>query len=111
MEVIGGVFNEAPMAQDQGGIALNPGITYTGNGVVVEADRINNYPVGVVTEDKNNIATIIKKGFKPCKMPAKDLWFTDENYGGNVFFNKKYVTDQAFDELLKKRCKFSMFQR
>lgn len=108
-EVVGGVFNESPMEQDDNGNAINPGITYTGEGVVIEADRINDYPVGINSQGKNNIASIKKKGFKTCKIPVKELWYTDETKGGNVFFNKKYVTDKAFDKFLKKQCKFSIY--
>jgi hypothetical protein len=107
-EVVSGVITEAPIKQDKAGNALNPGLTYTGSGVAVEADRLADYPVGLASQ-KNNIATITKKGFKACKIPVKDLWYTDDNKGGNVFFNKKYVSDKAFDQLLKQKCKFSMY--
>lgn len=107
-EVVSGVIAEAPIMQDKAGNALNPGLTYNGSGVVVEADRLADYPVGLASQ-KNNIATISKKGYKNCKIPVKDLWYTDDNKGGNVFFNKKYVTDKAFDMLLKQKCKFSMY--
>jgi hypothetical protein len=106
-EIIGGVMSELPLRQDSMGAALNPGVSYIGTGVVVEADRLNDYPVGL--QGKDNIATISKKGHKDCKIPAKELWYTDDNKGGNVFFNKKYVTDEAFDKLLQKKCKFSMY--
>ncbi len=108
-EVLDGVLSELPMQQDNEGYALNPGLIYKGSGVVVEADRIADYPVGLEDQGKNNLATISKKGFKDCKIPAKELWYTDEAKGGNVFFNKKYVTDEEFDKLLKKKCKFSMY--
>ncbi|RPJ72504.1 MAG: hypothetical protein EHM20_13670, partial [Alphaproteobacteria bacterium] len=98
-EVMGGVFSELPIQQDNEGYALNPGILYKGSGVVIEADRIGDYPVGFEDQmGKNNIATISKKGHKNCKVPAKDLWYTDKTKGGNVFFNKNYVTDEAFDK-------------
>lgn len=108
-EVVSGVVSEEPMKQDQEGNALNPGLVYNGSGVVVEADRLADYPVGLAAQSKNNLATIRKKGHKDCKIPVKDLWYTDDNKGGNVFFNKKYVTDKAFDQLLKQKCKFSMY--
>lgn len=109
-EIISGVMAEAPIKQDDEGNALNPGLTYEGYGIVVEADRLNDYPVGLSAQNsKNNMATIRKKGFKNCKIPVKDLWYTDDNKGGNVFFNKKYTTDKAFDQLLKTKCKFSMY--
>lgn len=109
-EIIGGVMKELPLKQDSSGASLNPGVIYTGSGVVVEADRLNDYPVGNFNaQGKNNIATISKKGFKDCKIPAKELWYTDDDKGGNVFFNKQYISDTEFDKLLKKKCKFSMY--
>lgn len=110
-EVLAGVLSESPIKQDDEGNALNPGINYTGSGIVVEADRLNDYPVGFNAQNgKNNYATIRKKGYKDCKIAVKELWYTDDSKGGNVFFNKKYMTDKAFDQLLKSRCKFSMFK-
>ncbi len=108
-EVLRGVLAEGPIKQDSEGNGLNPDLSYNGTGVVVEADRLNDYPVGLAAQGKNNYATIKKKGFKDCKIAVKDLWYTDDTKGGNVFFNKKYVTDQAFDKLLKSKCKFSMY--
>lgn len=109
-EIIGGVLNELPIRQDSDGSALNPGVTYTGTGVVMEADRLHDYPVGLTAQlGKNNLATISKKGHKNCKIPVKDLWYTDDSKGGNVFFNKQYVTDEAFDKLLRQKCKFSIY--
>lgn len=109
-EVIGGVFKELPIQQDKDGYAINPGIIYQGSGVVVEADRIGDYPVGFEDKTgKNNIATISKKGHKTCKVPAKDLWYTDKTKGGNVLFNKSYVTDDAFDKFLIRKCNFSIY--
>jgi hypothetical protein len=110
-EVISGVLKEDQLKQDKEGNALNPDVMYNGSGVVIEADRLNDYPVGLAAQSgKNNMATIRKKGFKDCKIAVKDLWYTDENKGGNVFFNKKYVTDKALDQLLQTKCRFSMFK-
>ncbi len=108
-EVTRGALSESPIEQDAKGIAIVPGITYLGNGVVIEANRINDYPVGSLAQFKNNLATIKKKGFKDCKVSVKELWYTDESKGENVFFNKQYVTDEAFDQFLKQRCQFSMY--
>jgi hypothetical protein len=109
-ELISGVMTEAMIKQDSAGNALNPAVHYTGSGVVVEADRLNDYPVGLSAQsNKNNSATIKKKGFKDCKIPVRELWYTDDNKGGNIFFNKKYITDKAFDVLLKQKCHFSMY--
>ena len=108
-EILSGVLLESSMKQDDEENAMNPEITYNGKGVVVEADRLHDYPVGLEDQAKNNLATIRKNGYKDCKIPTKGLWYTDEKKGGNVFFNKKYVTDQAFDQFLKKRCNFSIY--
>lgn len=104
-EIIGGVLKEEPMTQDQYGNAVSPLVTYTGPGVVIEAHRLNEYPVGAI----NNIAVIKKRGFPSCQVPVKELWYTDNSKRGNVYFNKKFITDKAFDEFLKSRCKFSIY--
>lgn len=108
-EIISGVITEDPIKQDAEGRALNPGLNYRGLGVVVEADQINNYPVGLIAQSKDQWATIKKKGYKDCKILVSELWYTDEAKGGNVFFNKKYVTDEAFNFFLKEKCLFSLY--
>lgn len=108
-EVIGGVIKEGPIKQDQNGNAIKPDFVYAGTGVVLEANRLNDYPVGFKAQSKNNLATIKKKGHKDCQISVKNLWYTDDNKGGNVFFNKKYVTDESFDQLLREKCHFSMY--
>lgn len=110
-EIVSGVLNEGPMAQDKDGNGLEPNVNYTGNGVVVWAHRLNDYPVGVSDSTrKKQTAYIAKKGYPLCKVSASDLWYTDASKGGNVMFNKSYVTDIAFDKYLLKKCKFSMFK-
>lgn len=104
-EIVGGVLQEEPMAQDQYGNAVSPLVTYTGSGVVIEAHRLNEYPVGVI----NNTAVIKKRGFPNCHVPVKELWYTDSKKNGNVYFNKNYTTDKSFDAFLKSRCKFSIY--
>jgi hypothetical protein len=109
-EITGGVLNETPMAQDSEGNGLEPKVNYTGTGVVVWAHRLNDYPVGVSNAArKKQTAYIAKKGYPLCKVSASDLWYTDPQKGGNVFFNKKFITDAAFDTYIKKNCKFSMY--
>lgn len=110
-EIVDGVLKEYPMAQDAEGNGLEPKFDYTGNGVLLWAHRLNDYPVGVAktAADKNQKAYIQKKGKKLCSVKASDLWFTDSTKGGNVFFNKKYVTDQEFDKYVQKKCGFSIY--
>ena len=108
-EIVSGALKEVPLSQDRSGAALNPGVSYEGSGVVIETHALADWPVGIAQAEAGNSAIIKKKGFKNCTVPVKDLWYTDHSKGGNVFFNKKYVTDVAFDSFLKKRCKFSMY--
>jgi hypothetical protein len=104
-EILSGALKEAPMEQDNAGNAISPLVSYTGTGVVIEAHRLNEYPVGSI----KNMATIKKIGHEDCLVPVKELWFTDENKGGNVYFNKNFITDFAFDHFIKSRCKFSIY--
>lgn len=104
-EIISGVLKEAPMDQDNSGNAISPLVNYTGNGVIIEANKLNEYPVGSI----KNMAIIKKRGHSDCKVSVKELWYTDKNKGGNVYFNKNFVTDFAFDQFLKTRCKFSIY--
>lgn len=109
-EIVSGVLKEYPMAQDADGNGLEPKFDYTGNGVMLWAHRLNDYPVGVTNQTRaKQMAYAIKKNHKLCKIPAADLWYTDTAKGGNVLFNKAYVTDMAFDQVLKKKCGFSLF--
>jgi hypothetical protein len=108
-EVISGVITEGPQAQDSEGYTLNPEVNYKGSGVVIEADANGNYPVGINSSNKSKFATIKKHGYKDCKIPVKDLWYTDNNKGGNVLFNKKFTTDKPLDSYLKRKCHFSIF--
>lgn len=114
-EVIGGVFTETPMAQDERGKAKPPGIKYTGAGVVIRADKSGDLPMGDVEDSQGNrkpspvIATISKKGFNDCKVPSKDIWYTDYNKGNNVLMKAELATDQGFDDFVRKKCGFSIF--
>lgn len=108
-EVVGGVLKEGPIKQNRDGSAVSPDITYQGEGVVIETHALADWPVGYAQAEAGRNALIRKKGYKDCSVPVKELWYTDHSKGGNVFFNKKYVTDLAFDSFLKQRCKFSMY--
>lgn len=104
-EILSGALKEGPISQDSDGNAISPLVNYTGKGVVLETHRINEYPAGF----SGGIAIAKKIGYKDCKIPVRELWFTDNTKGGNVYFNKNFVTDRAFDLFLKSRCKFSIF--
>lgn len=107
-EILSGALTEGPIRQNSDGSAVSPDVSYVGSGVVIETHALADWPVGVIQQSAKN-ALIKKQGQKTCSVPVKDLWYTDHDKGGNVFFNKKYVTDVAFDSFLKARCKFSMY--
>lgn len=110
-EIIGGVLSEAPMEQDKEGNAIEPQVNYSGAGVVLWAHAINDYPVGLSPKEllANKKAYIKKAGKKLCIVNANELWYTDDSLGGNILFNKKYVTDLAFDRFTKNKCGFSIY--
>lgn len=108
-EIISGALSEGPIRQTSSGAAMSPDVQYTGSGVVVEASALANWPVGFEGEASAKMVTIKKKGFKTCSVPGKDLWYTDNSKGGNVFFNKKLYSNQAFDQYVKKNCGFSIY--
>jgi len=108
-EIISGALTEGPMKQASSGAALVPDIQYAGSGVVVEASALANWPVGFEGEASAKYVTIKKKGQKTCSVLGKDLWYTDHSKGGNVFFNKKLYSNDAFDAYVKKNCGFSIY--
>lgn len=108
-EVISGALTEGPIKQKSDGTALAPEVQYNGSGVVVEASAVADWPVGFEGERANKIVSVKKKGQKTCLVPGKDLWYTDHSKGGNVFFNKKLISNEAFDKFLKTRCGFGVF--
>lgn len=108
-QVVAGVLNEAPIKQTSGGPATAPAVQYQGTGVVVEATALADWPVGFEGEKAAKTVLIKKKGHKFCVVPGKELFYTDHKKGGNVFFNKKYLTDKAFDSYVQNRCGFSIY--
>jgi hypothetical protein len=114
-EVIGGVFEEKPIAQDTRKKALPPGIKYAGNGVMIRADKSGDLPYGDIELPNGKpapsitIATVSKKGFKDCKIPSKDIWYTRHDRAGNTFIKPELANDQGMDKFIKERCGFSLF--
>ncbi len=108
-EIISGVLTEGPMRQLPNGAAVSPDVQYTGQGVVVEASALADWPVGFVGEASAKKVTIKKKGEKTCYVAGSDLWYTDHTKGGNVFFNKDLYSNAAFDAYVKKNCNFSIY--
>lgn len=116
-EVIGGVFKEGPMKQDpkNRNKAVPADIKYTGQGVLIRADKSGDLPYGDTETSSgakapsSSIATVSKKGFKDCKIPAKDIWYTDYSKDGNVFMKPELASDAGLDTFLKTKCGFSIF--
>lgn len=116
-EVIGGVFTEGPMRSDpkNKNKAVPADISYTGNGVMIRADKSGDLPYGDIelrdgsSARSTTIATVSKKGHKDCKIPSKDIWYTDENKGGNTFIKPELQNDKGVDAFIKLRCGFSLY--
>ncbi|MBC7539624.1 MAG: hypothetical protein H7281_12445 [Bacteriovorax sp.] len=113
-EIIGGVFTEGKMAQGGNKKALPPAVKYTGAGVMIRADKSGDLPYGDIEDSKGNrapsitTATVSKKGFPDCKIPSKDIWYTDYDKK-NVLIKPEYATDAGLDSFIKKKCGFSLF--
>lgn len=114
-EIIGGVFTEKPMIQDSKSKAVPANISYSGNGVMIRADKSGDLPYGDIelnngkSAKSTSIATISKKGFKDCKIPSKDIWYTDNSKGGNVFIKPELAKDDGIDKFIKTKCGFSIY--
>lgn len=114
-EIMGGVMTEGPMAQDDRGRAKPAAVNYTGSGVVIRADKIGDLPIGDIekkdgtTAPSVSVATISKKGQKDCKVPARDIWYTNNDLGGEALVKKELVTDAGFNDFIVKKCGFSIY--
>lgn len=114
-EVIGGVFSEGVMATASNKKALPPSLKYTGNGVMIRSDKSGDLPYGdIETRDGGHApsisqTTISKKGFKDCKVPSKEIWYTDYNKDANVFIKPEFANDKGLDDFIKKKCGFSLY--
>ena len=116
-EIVGGVFSESPMEQDpkNKNKAVPAKVKYEGEGVMIRADKSGDFPHGDIELSNGthapsiSTATISKKGHKDCKVPAKDIWFTDYSKGSNVFVKSELANDKGMDDFIKKRCGFSLY--
>lgn len=116
-EVVGGVFTEGAMVADpkNRNKAVAPNLKYTGNGVLIRSDKSGDLPYGDIElsngskAPSTSTATVSKKGFKDCKIPSKDIWYTDYNKGGSVFIKPEFASDSGMDSFIKKKCGFSLF--
>lgn len=115
-EVIGGVFTEGPIETNPANKKAMPAnLKYTGAGVMIRADKSGDLPYGDIELPNGNpapstsTATISKKGFKDCRVPSKDIWYTDYKRGSNVFIKPEFSSDKGLDEFVKKKCGFSLY--
>ena len=116
-EVLGGVFQEGPMLADpkNKNKAFPANVKYSGDGVMIRADKSGDLPYGDIELSSGtsapsiSIATVSKKGFKDCKIPSKELWYTDHSKGGQVFIKPELANDQGMDAFIKNKCGFSLF--
>ncbi len=114
-KIIGGVLTEGPMVQDERGRAKPANLKYSGEGVLIRADKSGDFPMGDIERSDGtkapsiSIATISKKGQKDCKVPAKDMWYTNYDKGQNVMIKPELASDEGLDKFIKARCGFSIY--
>lgn len=112
-EVLSGVLKEGPIRVNANEYAFAPDLTYTGDGVVIEASAQADWPVGLMDKrqliQKVKYATIKKRGHKDCKIKASELWYTDKNLNNNVLFRKNLYSNEAFNQFSIKKCGFSIY--
>lgn len=114
-EIIGGVLNEGKTAINPNNKKAMPAkLDYTGSGVLIRADKSGDLPYGDIELRDGSAArsittaTVSKKGFKDCKIPSKDIWYTD-NVKHNSLMKPEFASDEGLDQFIKKRCGFSIF--
>ncbi len=114
-EIIGGVFEEGPIKRDPNSKRAAPAkLTYNGGGVLLRADKAGDLPYGDIERSDGSkapsitTATISKKGFPDCKIPSKDIWYTDSERE-DALIKPDLASDEGFNQFLKKRCSFSLF--
>lgn len=116
-EIIDGVLTEGPMATDpkNRNKALPANIKYTGNGVLIRSDKTGDLPYGDIETSTGgfapsiSVATVSKKGFRDCKIPSKDIWFTDRGKKNAAFIKPELANDNGMDLLIKNKCGFSLY--
>ncbi len=114
-EIKGGVLTEGPQRRNsKNKYALPSDVQYNGDGVVISVSKNGAFP-HQGTERKDGTmapsllsATVKKKGFKDCLIPVKDIWFEDQSRA-NLLLKKELESDEGMDQMLKKRCGFSLF--
>lgn len=114
-EIISGVLSEGPIKKASNGKTAPAAVNYTGEGVLIRADKNGDLPFGDIEHNNGthspsiSTATISKKGFKDCKIPSKEIWYTDYNKKDNVLIKPELSTDLKMNEFVIKRCGFSIY--
>ena len=70
-------------------------IAYTGNGVLLRADRMGEDP-------RVKTTATATRGSSNCAIPTRELW------SGNSVVHFKFPTDEGFDRFLRARCGFGL---
>lgn len=107
-EIISGVLREAPMDMNESRHRRKfAGIEYTGNGIMIRADRRSGTPEHIYStafniNEKTDKATITHKG-KTCYVSKRLIWENADNADLGAYF--KYSTDQEFlDQVINPHC-------
>lgn len=111
-EIIGGVLEEAPMDMTESRHHREfAGIEYTGNGIMIRADRRagtpeHTYGVSYNVNEKIKDAVITHKG-KECVVNKKLIWENTQDPNATAYF--KYATDQDFlDTVINPVCGWNL---
>ncbi len=110
-EILSGVLTEKPLQTDKNGNALRPRIGYVGSGLVIIASRLANYPVGdefVSKKPAKNLADIVYNQKLICRIPVKNLWYTDYQKGGQVLLKPEFSEDKPLISYIEKTCKVKL---
>ena len=111
-EIIGGVLEEEAMDMEVSRHKRKfAGLEYTGNGIMIRADRRagtpeHTYNVSYNVNEKIKHATLTRKGMS-CDVPKNMIWENTENADKSAFF--KYQTDQEFlDRVVNPLCGWNL---
>lgn len=111
-EIIGGVLEESPMDMTESRHTREfAGLEYTGNGIMIRADRRagtpgHEYNVSYNVNERIKEATLTRKG-KTCHVPKKLIWENTEDANKNAYF--MYETDQEFlDKVVNPICGWNL---
>lgn len=111
-EIIGGVLEEEAMDMEESRHKRKfAGLEYTGNGIMIRADRRagtpeHTYNVSYNVNEKIKKATLTRKG-KSCEVSKDLIWENTDNADVTAYF--KYKTDQEFlDRVVNPVCGWNL---